>query len=376
MDYEVIIIGAGSMGMAAGFQLANKGVKVLLVDANDPPHTEGAHHGETRLIRHAYGEGDSYVPMALRAQELWRQLEKESGETLFLKTGVLNVGLPDSLFVQNVIDSAKKYSLPLEVLSAREVNQRWAGFQIPDGLIGCFENESGVLMNEKCVRAYRELAIQRGAELRTNTRIQSIETTDSHVTVRTSTETFRSEKLIVSAGKGTNAVLRHLDLQLPLQLVRKTFSWFHSDEPLYRTGQFPGFTFDLADGVYYGFPSVHGSGVKIGRHDGGRPVLPDETLPAFGAFPEDEQDVSEFAQRMFSQKMPHKQGKTCTYANTLDTDFIIDSLPGSEHILVACGFSGHGFKFASVVGEILSKMAAGKETGFDLSGFSISRMGV
>ena len=136
------------MGMSAGYYLAKSGKTVALIDSNNPPHSNGSHHGETRIIRHAYGEGDIYVPLALRSQELWYELEQTSNRKLFHQTGVLNIGPKESPFLQNVIHSVKKYKLSAEVLTAQEINRRWPGYQLPDYLFGCFETDSGVLM--KC----------------------------------------------------------------------------------------------------------------------------------------------------------------------------------------------------------------------------------
>lgn len=378
MNFETIIVGAGSMGMAAGYFLARQGKKVLLIDAFDPPHTEGAHHGETRIIRHAYGEGENYVPMALRAQELWFALEEESKKKLFLQTGVLNAGDPDSDFIKNVIKSAKTYSLPVEVLTAEEMNEKWSGFQFPDGYVGCFESSSGVLMVEECVQAYRELAEKNGAVLRTNTIVKSIEAEESSVKVTTDNETFTGEKLIVAAGRGTGPILSTLGLELPLQPVRKTFSWFDSDEDVYREGEFPAFAVNYpnSDELYYGFPSIDGAGVKIGRHDEGQPVQPKEKLADYGAFPEDEGEVKGFSEQFMSQNLPLKYGKTCVYTLTPDSDFIIDKHPELENVFFASGFSGHGFKFASAVGEILCLLAVDGKTELDISDFSIERFNI
>ena len=136
MHYDVIVVGAGSMGMAAGYFLAKSGKRTLLIDSFNPPHNKGSHHGETRIIRHAYGEGVEYVPLALKAQELWKDLEKKTGKQLFIQTGVLNAGLKDTDFTQNIISSSKAYSLPLEVLNSSEVNKRWPGITLPNMYVG------------------------------------------------------------------------------------------------------------------------------------------------------------------------------------------------------------------------------------------------
>ncbi|MDF2683103.1 MAG: N-methyl-L-tryptophan oxidase, partial [Brevibacillus sp.] len=162
--YDVIVLGAGSMGMAAGAFLAKQNAKVLLIDAFDPPHSKGSHHGDTRMIRHAYGEGKKYVPMVLRAQELWEELERETGKQLFERTGVLGLANLGSAFLEEEIFSAKQFDLPLEILQAEEVRKRWPGITVSDEIMGAFEPNSGLLYSEECIRAYRHLATQNGAD--------------------------------------------------------------------------------------------------------------------------------------------------------------------------------------------------------------------
>ncbi|MGK7379587.1 N-methyl-L-tryptophan oxidase [Planococcus sp. 1R117A] len=374
MEYDVIIVGAGSMGMAAGYYLAKKGKRILLLDSYDPPHTEGSHHGDTRIIRHAYGEGESYVAMALRAQALWNELQELSDEKLFVNTGVINIAQPDSLFIQNVIKSGEKYSLNVEQLSAEEINQRWEGFQVPEGYIGCYELDSGVLMSENCIRAFKKEAIKHGAVLKAHTAVTSISIFDEHVQVATTDESFTADSLILTPGAAARKLLPLVGLELPLQELRNTFSWFETDESIYPANRFPAFTFELPTEMYYGFPSINGAGVKIGRHDGGRPRDMRKPPEEFGTHPQDQQDVSRFANRYMPKVGQHVSGQPCTYTNTPDEDFIIDKHPDYEHVILACGFSGHGFKFSSAVGEILSELATGnRQSALDISPFTINR---
>lgn len=371
--YDVAIIGAGSMGMAAGYYLAKQHQHVALIDADDPPHSEGSHHGETRLIRHAYGEGASYVPMVLRAQELWLALEKEAGRKLFHKTGVLNISREGSSFLHNVLKGATMHSLPLEKMTAADINNRWKGFDIPDDLVGCYEPDSGVLMSESCVQTYRDLARKEGATLFSHSTITNINAEPENITIETREQTIQAKELIITAGKGTNDVLGMLDVQLPLQPTRKTFSWFHSDETTYKMGAFPAWTYDVDNDTYYGFPSIDETGTKVGRHSGGRAVQSTETLEAFGTYPEDTGDVARLVNAIMPDELAHKEGKVCTYTNTPDGDFIINRLGAHPNVKIACGFSGHGFKFASVVGEILSEMVLNGESKQDISGFRMDR---
>lgn len=373
MTYDVVIIGAGSMGMSAGYYLSKANKSVALIDKYDPPHSEGSHHGESRLIRHAYGEGEKYVPLALRAQELWEAMEKEAGTEVFLKTGVLNIGTHNSPFLKNVIKSAKTFSLPVESLSSQQINERWPGYQLPEYLMGCFERNSGILMSEVAISSYRKLAAQYGAKIYPNSNIQSVEADDEGVKVKLNGGEIVGKQLILSAGKGTNQVASYLNRELPLSTVRKTFSWFHSDEKLYNPEVFPAWSFNDETSTFYGFPSLNHSGVKIGRHDGGHDILPNEELETFGSYPEDHDPESKIVEPYFAEKVQRKEGKVCTYTNSPDGDFIIDRLPGYQNILVACGFSGHGFKFSSAIGEVLSQMALKGKSDLDVSRFTLDR---
>lgn len=373
MHYDVIVIGAGSVGMAAGYFLAKGGKRTLLIDSFDPPHNKGSHHGDTRIIRHAYGEGEKYVPLALKAQELWNDLEYMTGKQLFLQTGVLNIGDEKTDFIQNIISSSKTYSLPLEILNAGKVHERWPGITLPDNYIGCFEPTSGVLKPEACIGAYRELAEQYGATILPNSKVKELFVHDEVVTVKTEGQTFTTDKLVISAGAWSGSLLATLDLNLPLNPVRKTFAWFHADEELYNDNDFPAFSLETSEGLYYGFPSIDGAGLKVGRHDGGETIHPDETMREFGELEEDMTDLSQFLHTYMPSVQQLKYGKTCMYTLTPDEDFIIDLHPSHSNIAIASGFSGHGFKFCSAVGQILSELMISGKTEQDLSSFSISR---
>ncbi|ENH97563.1 N-methyltryptophan oxidase [Gracilibacillus halophilus YIM-C55.5] len=373
MLYDAIIVGAGSMGMAAGYYLAKRGKQVLLVDAGDPPHSDGSHHGETRIIRHAYGEGESYVEMALQSQALWEELQAETTRTIFKPTGVINIGKEDSDFIQNVLSSKERYQLDVERLSPQDIHAKWKGFSIPEGYIGCYEVNSGVLMSENIIRAYREQAVQHGAILKMNEPVNEIDLSENQVKITTDRHSYTGRTLIATPGLYAKEMLSSIGLDLPLETVRKTFSWFHGDENLYAEDRFPAFSFVLDNATYYGFPSVDGAGVKIGRHDSGVTRDVHQPIEPFGRYTEDEQDVSYLAHHYFSSIGDHHIGKVCTYTNTPDGDFIIDRHPIYSHVVFGCGFSGHGYKFSSVIGETLAKLALGEQPSIDLTPFAHDR---
>ncbi|SDI60583.1 N-methyl-L-tryptophan oxidase [Natribacillus halophilus] len=373
-DYDVVVVGAGSMGMAAGYYLSRQGAKTLLIDAFDPPHSQGSHHGETRIIRHAYGEGREYVPLAIRAQTLWNDLQEEADETIFEKTGVLGFGPEGSAFIDEAIASSREYSLSLDLLDADEINKRWPGIQLPKGYKGCFEPDSGVLYSENCIRAYRQLAEKHNATLLTNTPVLNIETYDNGVSVQTDHETFTAKKIVISAGPWSGKVLANLGLDIPLQPTRQTVTWFDSDPSLYESDAFPAFFVDVPSGVYYGFPSFDGCGVKLGRFDTGQKTEPAYVNREYGIFPEDEGDVREFLETYMPEAAgKSNRGRACIFTRTPDEHFVVDLHPQHSHIVIAAGFSGHGFKFASVIGEVLSQLALDGHTEHDISKFSITR---
>lgn len=372
MHYNYIVIGAGSMGMAAGYYLAHSGHHTLLLDAFNPPHDHASHHGETRLIRYAYGEGIAYVPLALRAGERWRALEMKTNRQLFHETGVINVGRKQSSFVQNVINSAKLHNIPLEVLDAPTVHKRWPGMRLPDDYVACYEPTAGVLKVEDCINAYRQLAIEAGAVIRTNSRVATI-TPGNVITVTTTAgTTFTADRVIVTVGAWAKALLAQTNLTLPVSPIRKTFAWYEADASLYSEhAHYPGFSFMLDDACFYGFPSIDGAGIKVGRHDGGIPISPDEPRIPF-----DDTDavaLDQFLDTYMPQVGARKYGKTCMYAMTPDEHFIIDQHPHYPNVTFAAGFSGHGFKFASAVGELLSELATTGQTTQDISMFRLNR---
>ncbi|EZH66663.1 methyltryptophan oxidase [Bacillaceae bacterium JMAK1] len=372
-DYDVIVVGAGTMGMAAGYYLSKKNVRTLLIDQFDPPHEMGSHHGETRIIRHALGEGEFYSPLALRAQELWEELEEKSGYELFRNTGVLAFGPKGASFIRETINSAKKHNIPYQLLDHEQIHNRWPGIEAPEGYEGCLEENAGMLYSANCLRAFKKMALSEGAELLTNTKVTGIDADSG--TVTTDQGSYSAKKVIVSGGAWNTELFQQLDLQIPMQPTRQTNVWFEPEEDLYRIeDSFPIFFADLPDGEYYGFPMIDEKGVKSGRHDHGPNVDPTTMDRTFGTYPEDEQDPRQFLDRFLPKAAGQcNDGRACMYTRTPDHDFIIDHHPVHNSIVLAGGFSGHGFKYAPVIGEILAELTLTGESNFDLSPFSVTR---
>ncbi|SDI75206.1 N-methyl-L-tryptophan oxidase [Natribacillus halophilus] len=375
-NYSVIIVGAGSVGMATGYYLSKKGVDTLLIDEFNPPHGKASHHGETRLIRHvshvSNEEGQYIIPLALRSQELWFNLEKELEETLFIPTGTLSVGEASSLFVSKIVAEGRRNPQFLEVLNAHEINKNWPGFSIPEHFIGCFEFSSGALLNEKCIKAYRELRSKSKAKLLTNTRVKSIDPFTSGVIVKTEENTYYADKTLVCAGAWTGKILTSLDL--PLQPVRKTFAWFETNDLSHQHPQLPCFHLDFENQHYYGFPNMNGDGIKLGRTDSEMKINPDLMKQDFGKYPSDEGDLRNVLDRFLPKASGKlKKGRSCLITNTPDKQMIIDQHPEFPHVYISGGYSGKGFQISSALGEILSQLIDEDSPTHDISAFSLSR---
>lgn len=225
MKYDLIIIGSGSVGAAAGYYATRAGLKVLMTDAHIPPHQQGSHHGDTRLIRHAYGEGEKYVPLVLRAQTLWDELSTHNEEPIFVRSGVVNLGPADSAFLANVARSAQQWQLNVERLDATALMTRWPEIRVPDNYIGLFEADSGFLRSELAITTWLRLAREAGCAQLFNSLVSHIHHDDNGVTIETSEGCYHASKALISAGTWVKALVP----ELPVQPVRKVFAWFKAD---------------------------------------------------------------------------------------------------------------------------------------------------
>ncbi|WIX31833.1 N-methyl-L-tryptophan oxidase [Salinicola sp. JS01] len=380
---ELLIIGGGSMGLAAADHLAASGVEsVQVLDAHDPPHDQGAHHGETRLIRLAYGEGGGYVALAQRAWAGWQRLERETGESLLLPTGVLNLGPATAPFMRQVAASARDHALPLEQLDGPGVAQRWPGWRggrgaLSETHVGAFEARAGVLRVERILACWRQrLARQTGVALATGARVVALEALPAggYLARCADGRCFGAQRVLAACGQHLAGLLQPLGVTLPLTRVRKTFAWYSADAR-YQRERFPGFSLtDDELGIYYGFPDIDGAGFKIGRHDAGQPLAPGEPLLAFGEHPDDVPELAQVIARYLPGVGALRHGAVCQYIRTPDEHFLIDEpLPG---LVVAGGFSGHGFKFASVMGEVLGEWLSRGTRAPELAAFGLARFSI
>jgi len=371
--YDVIIIGLGAMGSSAADHLARRGVRVLGLEQHSIPHGLGSSHGYSRMIRQAYFEHPDYVPLILRAYENWFDLERRSGQELLTITSALYLGRAEGTLVGGALKAAKQHGLRHELLGLSEVRKRYPQFQVPDDYAGFVEPMAGFLRPERVIAAAAEQALRNGAELHGNEGALGWDAEGGTVRVRTERATYEGARLIVTAGAWTDRILR--DLGAPLKVTRQTMGWFWPRTPdAFELGRFPCWSVEHdGGGIHYGFPmTAENPGFKIANHDQGEPTDPDRVDRSMRD--EDEQDLRCAIERHIpAASGPLLAGRVCLYTNSPDGNFIIDRHPKHRHVALACGFSGHGFKFSSVVGEILADLATAGATKLPTGFLGLSR---
>jgi monomeric sarcosine oxidase len=370
--YDVIILGTGGVGSAAAYQLAKRGARVLGLDRFSGGHDRGSSHGETRVIRQAYFEHPDYVPLLLRAYELWRELEAECGVDLLNQVGLLQVGPSEGAVVRGVWESARLHGLAVESFTPGEILRRFPGFRVPAGSVGVFEPAAGYLRVERCVLAHLAAAKLNGAELRSGVAAQAWHADGSGVRVATDQGDFAAEKLIITAGPWAPHVLAGLGV--PMQIRRKHVYWFPSSDARYlESSGCPTYLFELPQGVFYGFPQIDELGVKAAEHSGGA-VVADPLADPRELDAVDLARVESFlADHLPGVGRPMQHRNVCYYTMSPDEEFLVDRHPQHENVYVAAGLSGHGFKFTSVLGEALADLATQASTGLPIGFLGLGR---
>jgi sarcosine oxidase len=373
---KIIVVGLGAMGGAAAQHLAERGHQVIAFDRFTPPHTKGSSHGQTRMIRQAYWEDRRYIPLVLRAYELWRKLEKDSGRQLLHVTGGVVIGRPQGTLVQRSMESAEAFHLPYRMLTAMETRSRFPAFSVADDAIALWEEQAGYLVPEDCVRAQLERAQSAGATLQFDEPVLGWRADGDGVAVRTAAGLYHADRLVLTAGSWSAEFLQ--GVSAPLTVTRQIVYWFEPKSPIdnFREDKLPVYLMEGQPGerVLYGFPALGAAseGVKIALHGSDDVCLPDSADRTVQASEETsirgriERDLPSLAGRVVHTE-------TCLYTMTPDEHFIIDRHPEFEQVAIAAGFSGHGFKFSNVVGEVIADLSTEGRSSFDLGLFSIDR---
>jgi sarcosine oxidase len=370
MTTDVIVVGAGTMGSMALWRLARRDVVTVGLERFLPGHDRGSGHGESRMTRTAYFEGPEYVPLVQAALPLWRDLEAEAGVELLTMTGGLMIGRPDGELVTGALRSARAHGLACELLGPAETAARHPQHVLAADEVALWEEGAGVLRPERAVRAAAERAVALGARLVTGVAVTAIEADARGVTVRAGDAEYRARHAIVCAGAWLGRLLP--DLGLPVAVERQVMVWFPAPDPAaFAPDRFPVFVHDRPDRTGYGLPSLDGATVKVAIHHGGRPTDPDaldRTVTQADVAPA----AAFVAENLHGLTPVPSRAVVCMYTNTPDRHFVIGHA-GIPNVTVVSACSGHGFKFAPVMGEIAADLALEGRTAHDVAGFSPAR---
>jgi len=373
--YDVIVLGLGAMGSAAAQHLAERGQRVLGIEQFTSPHDRGSSHGGSRMIRQAYFESPDYIPLVLRAYELWRRLEKDAGKRLLHITGGLNIGSRGGDLIQRTIAASQQHSIPFEVLEGRAVGERFPAIVPLHNDVAVHETNAGYLYPEECIRAQLARASHAGAELRFEEAVLAWSARADSVEVQTSKGAYSAGRLVIAAGPWASQAL---DGIVPLRVTRQVMAWIQPQTGVapFMPDRFPVFLCEDPEGGFpgYGFPAIDGpmGGIKAAIHGSDTTCTPETVDREIH-----EAEVRRIIDRL-KLRMPVLNGEivraqTCLYTMTPDEHFVIGAHPQFASCLIACGFSGHGFKFACVVGEILADLAMRGSTVHPIGLFSPMR---
>lgn len=373
MTYDLAVVGLGGMGSAVLAQAATRGTRVIGLEQYRPAHDRGSSHGRARMIRKAYFESTDYVPLLQRAYQLWRELERNSGQSLLQVTGVLSVGGAESEIIAGTRRASALHSLPLENLSRDEVRARYPMIALRDEEEAIFEPDAGVLDPEASVRAHLEVAQKAGAEARFEVPMKHwAPTADGFEILLADGERITSRRLVLSLGAWFKEVLETLGV--PIRVTRNVQAWFSPATAAFRAPRFPAFLVDRADlpAPLYGFPDF-GEGMKIAFHGGGK----ETTADALEREIDPVRDIAPLAQAMESwapgATRTYCEASACMYTLTPDEHFVVDRHPAHPGLILCGGFSGHGFKFAPVIGEIAADLALDGGTRHEIEFLSLRR---
>ncbi len=361
--FDVIVIGVGSMGSSTCYFLAKQGYKVLGLEQFNSPHQQGSHAGQSRIIRKAYFEHPKYVPLLNSAYENWKDLEEETGTQLYYRTGLVYFGDPSNEMMKGIRQSVSLHNIPLESFDSSSAAKRFPQFKIPANFEAVFEPDAGFITPEKAISLYKEQAVKKGARIHANEKVIEWKKDKDDMVVVTDKNSYRCSKIVITTGAWASKLIPGIADKL--KVTRQFVAWIKPKNEIdFGLDNFPCWMIadDERPGAFYGFPVFPPSifnephGLKIAHHNAGEITDPDTVNRE--VMPQDMEDIK----NVLNKYMPGASGslvagKTCLYTNTPDENFVIDKLPGFENrVVIACGFSGHGFKFVSVVGQILADL--------------------
>lgn len=363
--YDVIVIGVGSMGSACCYQLVKRGYRVLGLEQFTIPHEQGSHTGQSRIIRKAYFEHPDYVPLLHRAYEGWKELEDETGEQIYFNTGLVYHGPSDHPVIKGVKRTAQLYRIDIKNILPEQESRDYPQFRFIKNNETFSEPGAGFLLPEKAISLLAGEAIKKKATIKTGEQVLEWKKEGNGIKVITDKDTYHSRKLIITAGAWAGKIIPQLNTSL--KVTRQMLLWLKPENIVdFSPENFPCWL--IADtkrgGALYGFPYLpkerynEPAGLKIAWHYPGDKTDPDAVNRQVTPKEMDTliQDVAEYIPAVCRAAIV--TAKICLYTNSADEHFIIDHLPGYDrYVTIACGFSGHGFKFVPVIGEILADLA-------------------
>ena len=379
-SFDFIVIGVGSMGSAACYYLSKRGHKVLGLEQFDISHELGSHAGQSRIIRKAYFEHPDYVPLLERAYKNWKALEWETGKQVYFKTGLLYAGKPGNEIITGVERAAGLYNIDLDELNDLAAADQFPQFKFPEDFEILFEPEAGFITPERSIRLYAKEAVEKGAAIRPNEKVTDWKKEGSNIIVKTDKDTYQCDQLIITAGAWAGKLIPGFVDKI--KVTRQFVAWIRTKmDDQFQLNKFPCWMIgdDIKHGCYYGFPLLdtkkfgEPAGLKLAHHYPSIVTDPDtvnrQTTEA--DIENLKYCLDKYLPGVFDAVL---STKICLYANSPDENFIIDKLPGyEENVSIACGFSGHGFKFASVIGEIMADLAIEGETALPIEFLNAKR---
>ncbi len=367
---DVIVVGGGVMGTSAALAVARRGHRVTLLEQFAIGHDRGSSHGASRILRYAYFEGPNYARMVQQVAPMWRAIESDTDSELMHRCGGVDIGPRSGPLVTGALQACQELQLEHELLSGTDIESRWPFANLGE-LAGVYQPDACILAADQCVATLAELAGRSGVDIWQNAKVTSIAFSDHGVSVSLDDDTIHADRIIVTAGPWTHQLLT--ELNLPLSVIRKAVLYFDVHRPgAFDIRRFPIYIVDKHDAYYYGFGTFGHPGVKVGDHLGRDVVDPDHVERSM------RRDDESHVRRFVRAHLPDADGEvlrfeTCLYTMTPDEDFIIDHHPASERAVIAGGFSGHGFKFGPLIGEMLADLAIDGSTDHDLSRFRLDR---
>ena len=376
--FDAIVVGAGGVGSAAAYYLAKAGQRVLLLEQFELNHQNGSSYGSSRVIRYTY-DNPIYIDLMRAAYPLWFELQAEAGEQLYVKTGGLDFGFPERDTFQALKAGMDTARLDYEYLDRKEIQQRYPQFTLKKGMAGLFHPDSGLLRASRCVLAHVRLAQARGATILDETPVVNIVPSDNGAVVETAKGAFSCDRLILTTGSWAKGILAEQGIDLPLKIMPCQLGFYQPDSVSdFAPGNFPVF-FAHMNGSYgempYGIPHEDPSiGVKITTFYGWDTVKSPEDVDYTPSQAWTER-IRDFARDYIPGAAgPLLNTRRCLYTLTPDKDFIIDTHPSYPHVVIGSGFSGHGFKFTTLLGKMLADIAVEGSTPHDTSLFKVSRL--